>query len=42
MAKTAITEVLPLKTRYQQEIVPLLAKEFSYRNPMQVPGSKRW
>ncbi len=37
MAKTAITEVLPLKTRYQQEIVPLLTKEFSYRNPMQVP-----
>jgi len=37
MVKTAITEVLPLKTRYQQEIVPLLAKEFSYRNPMQVP-----
>jgi large subunit ribosomal protein L5 len=37
MAKTAITEVLPLKTRYRQEIVPLLTKEFSYRNPMQVP-----
>ena len=37
MAKTAITEVLPLKIRYREEIVPLLAKEFSYRNPMQVP-----
>lgn len=37
MAKTAITEVLPLKTRYRQEIVPLLTKEFSYQNPMQVP-----
>jgi len=37
MAKTAITEVLPLKTRYRQEIVPLLTKEFSYHNPMQVP-----
>lgn len=37
MAKTATTEVPPLRTRYQQEIVPLLMKEFAYKNPMQVP-----
>jgi len=37
MAKTATTDVLPLKTRYQQEVVPLLMKEFTYRNAMQVP-----
>ncbi len=37
MAKTATTEVPPLRTRYQQEVVPLLMKEFAYKNPMQVP-----
>ena len=26
-----------LKERYQKEIIPLLMKEFSYKNPMQVP-----
>jgi large subunit ribosomal protein L5 len=26
-----------LKERYQKEIIPLLIKEFSYKNPMQVP-----
>lgn len=26
-----------LKEKYQREIVPLLIKEFGYRNPMQVP-----
>ncbi len=26
-----------LKEKYRQEIVPVLQKEFSYRNPMQVP-----
>jgi large subunit ribosomal protein L5 len=37
MAKTSTTEVPPLRTRYQQDVVPLLMKEFAYRNPMQVP-----
>jgi large subunit ribosomal protein L5 len=27
-----------LKTRYQEEIMPALRKEFNYSNPMQVPG----
>ena len=27
-----------LKEKYQQEVVPALQKEFSYVNPMQVPG----
>jgi len=27
-----------LKTRYKEEIVPALQKEFNYNNPMQVPG----
>jgi large subunit ribosomal protein L5 len=27
-----------LKEKYRQEVVPGLQKEFSYRNPMQVPG----
>ena len=26
-----------LQTRYQQEVVPALTREFSYQNPMQVP-----
>ncbi|GCE26179.1 50S ribosomal protein L5 [Dictyobacter alpinus] len=26
------------KERYRQEVVPALQKEFSYKNPMQVPG----
>lgn len=37
MAKTSTTEVPPLRTRYQEEVVPLLMKEFAYQNPMQVP-----
>jgi large subunit ribosomal protein L5 len=37
MAKTSTTEVTPLRVRYQQEVVPLLIKEFAYKNPMQVP-----
>ena len=27
-----------LKTRYKEEIMPALQKEFNYKNPMQVPG----
>jgi large subunit ribosomal protein L5 len=27
-----------LKTRYKEEIMPALQKEFNYTNPMQVPG----
>jgi large subunit ribosomal protein L5 len=27
-----------LKTRYREEIMPALQKEFNYTNPMQVPG----
>src|SRR5690349_11000113 len=27
-----------LKTRYKEEIVPALQKEFNYKNPMQVPA----
>ncbi len=27
-----------LKTRYKEEIMPALQKEFNYSNPMQVPG----
>ncbi len=30
-----------LKTRYQEEIVPALMKEFSYKNVMQVPRLKK-
>jgi large subunit ribosomal protein L5 len=26
-----------LKTKYQQDVVPAMIKEFSYKNPMQVP-----
>jgi large subunit ribosomal protein L5 len=37
MAKTAVTEISPLRTRYRQEVVPLLMKEFGYGNLMQVP-----
>jgi large subunit ribosomal protein L5 len=37
MVKTPTTEVPPLRARYQQEVVPLLMKEFVYKNPMQVP-----
>jgi len=33
----ATTDVMPLKARYRDEVVPLLMKEYSYRNPMQVP-----
>jgi large subunit ribosomal protein L5 len=35
---TATTESPRLKTRYREEIVPALTKEFSFGNPMQVPG----
>jgi large subunit ribosomal protein L5 len=35
-------EYIPrLKTRYQQEIVPALIKEFDYKNIMQVPRLKK-
>ena len=30
-----------LKAKYQQDIVPALQKEFSYKNPMQVPTVKK-
>src|SRR3712207_6555694 len=29
------------QTRYQQEVVPALTREFSYSNPMQVPRVKK-
>jgi large subunit ribosomal protein L5 len=36
---TAATEAAPrLKTRYRAEIVPALQEQFSYGNPMQIPG----
>jgi len=31
------TELRTLKTRYQQEVVPAMLREFHYGNPMQVP-----
>ncbi len=37
-AVTAVTTVTTLKERYKQEIVPVLMREFSYRNVMQVPA----
>lgn len=30
-----------LKAKYQQDVVPALQKEFSYKNPMQVPAIKK-
>ena len=37
--KTAETKVLPrLKAQYRSEIAAELAKEFNFKNPMQVPG----
>jgi large subunit ribosomal protein L5 len=30
-----------LRTRYQAEVVPALQKQFSYSNPMQVPGLEK-
>lgn len=30
-----------LKAKYQQDVVPALQKEFSYKNPMQVPAVKK-
>ena len=30
-----------LKSKYQQDVVPALQKEFSYKNPMQVPAIKK-
>ncbi|HEX8096152.1 50S ribosomal protein L5 [Jatrophihabitans sp.] len=41
MTTEASTSVVPaprLKLRYRQEIMPALQKQFSYSNPMQVPG----
>jgi large subunit ribosomal protein L5 len=41
MTTEASTTVVPaprLKLRYRQEIVPALQAQFSYSNPMQVPG----
>ena len=41
MTTEASTSVVPaprLKLRYRQEIVPALQAQFSYSNPMQVPG----
>jgi len=32
-----VTELLPLKIRYQQRVVPAMLREFHYSNPMQVP-----
>src|SRR5215831_15257995 len=37
-AQTATVPVPRLKLRYREEIVPALQSEFSYSNPMQVPG----
>lgn len=37
MAKLAVSVKSRLKERYQKEITPLLMKEFSYKNSMQVP-----
>jgi large subunit ribosomal protein L5 len=36
---TTTEKIVPrLKTRYRDEIIPALNQEFSYANPMQVPG----
>ena len=35
---TPTVEIPRLKARYREEIVPALKSEFSYDNPMQVPG----
>src|SRR3954468_9350063 len=35
---TAVTEAPRLKARYRAEIVPALQEQFSYGNPMQIPG----
>ena len=33
------TTVLPrLKAKYRSEIIPAMQEEFSYANPMQIPG----
>ena len=37
-ASTAVVPAPRLKLRYRQEIVPALQAQFSYSNPMQVPG----
>ncbi|HEX8767933.1 MAG TPA: 50S ribosomal protein L5 [Jatrophihabitans sp.] len=37
-ASTAAVPAPRLKLRYRQEIVPALQEQFSYSNPMQVPG----
>ena len=34
----AVREVPRLKTRYREEIKPALTEQFSYSNPMQIPG----
>jgi large subunit ribosomal protein L5 len=38
MTQTSEVEVPRLKTRYRSEIVPALQEQFSFANPMQVPG----
>ncbi|MDR1999474.1 MAG: 50S ribosomal protein L5 [Frankiaceae bacterium] len=35
---TAVAEAPRLKARYRAEIVPALQEQFSYGNPMQIPG----
>lgn len=36
--ETVTREVPRMKTKYRQEIVPALQEQFSYANPMQIPG----
>src|SRR5690348_16983387 len=38
MTATTETPTPRLKTRYREEIVPALSEQFSFANPMQVPG----
>jgi large subunit ribosomal protein L5 len=38
MTATTETEIPRLKSRYRSEIVPELQKQFSFGNPMEVPG----
>ena len=38
MSQQSVTQPVPrLKTRYNEELVPALMKEFSYKSVMQVP-----
>jgi large subunit ribosomal protein L5 len=41
VVSTAEIEVPRFATRYTKEIVPALVKQFSYKNPMQVPRLKK-